>query len=78
MGTKWLDTDFVEFVFHKQTIVVESGYNYFLYTHPRGQIAMMRISEDNSETLYADGGFNKTSAWTNRASLNYKYYDELA
>jgi len=78
MPTIFLDAPLSEYIFHRQTIVVEDGYHYYLYIHPRGQVVIMRAKEDESEYLYADGQLNQVTSWNNRANLDYKYYDQLA
>jgi len=76
MGTNWKDAPLHEYMISR-CAYDEAGYNYFLYVHPLGQVVLLREKTDQTEYLYADGGKNKTTAWTNRATLSYKYYDEI-
>jgi hypothetical protein len=81
MATKFLDSDFSNFVLHK-IAESETGevsgitYNYYLYIHPRGQAIIMREESDGSEYRYADGG-RGDSRWADRQTLEYKDYDNL-
>ena len=75
MGTLWGDTPLSEFQISK-VAEAEGGYNYFLYIHARGYSVIMREKADETEYLYADGGFSGKN-WSSRDSLEYTTYDKL-
>lgn len=76
MATNFKDEPIHEYMVSKVALN-EEGYNYYLYVHPLGQVVVLREKTDGTEYLYADGGRSKTSAWANRVTLNYKYYDQI-
>lgn len=55
----------------------ESGYNYYAYVHPMGQVIIMRETIATEDLLYADGGLDLTTAWASRASLTYTNIDQI-
>jgi len=75
MATKWLDAPFSEYIIHK-IVENEGGYNYYLYIHPKGQAIIMREKIDSTEYKYKDAGRGSTG-WNDRASGDYKDYDDL-
>lgn len=72
---QWLDAPLSEYMIHR-IADAESGYNYFLYIHARGQAIVMREKADETEYLYAKAGIGD-SQWGSRASLIYITYDKL-
>jgi len=76
MPTKFGDAPLSDYQIHR-IAENEDGYNYYMYIHSTGQIIIMREKTDQTEYLYKNAGRNKTSAWANRASGTYSYYDEL-
>jgi hypothetical protein len=74
MATNWKDAPIHEYMVSK-CAYAEGGYNYYLYVHALGQVIVLREKIEQTEYLYADGGTDKTTSWTNRAILEYKYYD---
>ena len=76
MKTNWKDAPISEYMVSK-CAYDEGGYNYYLYVHPLGQVVVLREKIDQTEYKYADGGQSKSLSWTNRATLVYKYYDEI-
>lgn len=56
----------------------ESGQNFFGFMHPTGKWYILRQSGSNGNTLrYANGSKGYVGAWTKRASLDYKYPNEI-
>lgn len=53
------------------------GYTYIAYQHSSKQVIISRLKSDESELLFADGGFHISTAWTNKIILEYKPYGEL-
>ena len=82
MATNWKDAPIHEYQVSRcayDETGEESGvlYNYYLYVHALGQVVVLREKVDQTEYLYADGGLDKELAWTNRETLDYKYYDKI-
>ena len=51
----------------------EGGYNYYGYSRwGRNEWLIMRMTTDETETLYAIGKGSFDNAWTARAGKNYK------
>mgnify|MGYP000731021903 CR=1 FL=1 len=76
MATKFFAQGVGSFYIYK-IAMAESGFNYYGRVHPTGRVLMVREAEDGSELLYADGGFDFDTSWTNRDSLDYKRIDLL-
>lgn len=76
MPTNWKKAPLSEYDIHK-VAEGESGYNYYSYIHPYGQVIIMREKIDGTEILYADGGFDVSVAWATRDTLDYKPRSEI-
>lgn len=70
MGTNWKKAPLSNYSVAR-VAEGESGYNYYAYIHPKGQVIILRENTDGTEYKYADGGFDLTTAWTGRAGLTY-------
>jgi hypothetical protein len=77
MPTNYKKAPLVNYQFIYQTITVLDGYYYFAYQHASGQVIIARQKSDESEMLYADGGFDLASAWADKVDLNYVPYAQL-
>lgn len=55
----------------------ESGYNYYAYVHPMGQVIIMREQISSEDILFADGGLSLTTAWADRVTLDYTTRDQI-
>jgi len=75
MATKWLDAPLSEYVYHKSA-EAESGYDYHLYIHPKGQAIIMRETIATGDIQYADGGIDGAN-WSDRATQDYVNYNNL-
>lgn len=49
------------------------GYNYYGFLRHNGNWAIMREKTDGTEYRFAIGADSYTTAWTNKATQNYKY-----
>ena len=76
MATDFLASGIGNFYLHKQE-ENEGGYSYYVYLHRLGKVIVRRISSDEGTIDYADGGYNLASAFSNRASLDYKEITKL-
>ena len=82
MGTNWKEVPIHEYMISRcayNEVGEDSAetYNYYLYVHALGQVIVMREKTDQTEYLYADGGNDRETTWSNRAILDYKYYDKV-
>ena len=50
----------------------EGGYNYYGYVRENGEWIIMRENTAQTEYRFARGASDYTTAWTNRASKDYK------
>lgn len=76
MATNFKKTPLSDYSVHK-IAEGESGYNYYGYVHSMGQVIIMRETIATQDILFADGGFNLTTAWAGRVDLTYKLKSEL-
>jgi len=65
-----------QFFTHK-IIEEDGGYNYFFDVHITGLVLVTRENISTEEFKYANGGFDLSSAISNRVSLDYKNINEL-
>ena len=76
MSTDWKKSPLSDYSVHKVG-ENEGGFNFYCYLHSMGQVIIMREKIDGTEIDYANGGFDLTSAWANRATLAYKELSKI-
>jgi len=76
MPTNWKKASLSEYNIHKVAEGID-GENYYAYVHPYGQVIVMRETIANGDILFADGKFDLTQAWTDKATLNYKVRSKI-
>ena len=77
MSTNFKKAPLIEYSVHK-IAEGEAGFNYYGYVHSsKGQVIIMREEIATQDILFADGGFNLTTAWAGRVDLTYKLKSEL-
>jgi len=76
--TKFADSPLSEYIIHA-VAKDDLNYTYYFLVHPKGRVIVMREQESSSLDYYqyADGKYNLSNAYTNRATLDYKDYDKL-
>jgi hypothetical protein len=76
MPTKFRDAPLSEYAI-TAVALAETGYNYYLYVHARGDAIVMRENTAGTEYRYANAATG-TQHWAARATLTYVTYNDLA